>query len=283
LTQGARRLVLKAADQADLARAIVRLERSNLVVQLADHVGAPVNKLVRTLPRRAQDKVEAAVHRALLGCAHVAIRSLDQAPAKPANLAPKLFAGIAGGISGFAGLAALPIELPITTTNMLRAIAAIARAEGENLADPTTQMACLEVFALGRRGGGIAVEAGYYALRATLARTTGEVAAHLLQRGSAEEATPVLMRLVTEIAGRYGVVVSDRVAASAVPVLGALGGATINWIFMDYFQEIARGHFTMRRLERIHGEQPIQDLYHEVVRRLAAKQAQARSNAKRKR
>ncbi len=288
MTQGAPRLVLNAADQADLARAIVRLERSNLVVRLADFAGEPINKIVRALPHKAQHKVRTAVHRALLECAHVAIRSLDQVPArpalnKPANLAPKLIAGIAGGISGFAGLAALPIELPITTTNMLRAIAAIARAEGEDLADPATQMACLEVFALGRRGGSIAIEAGYYALRAMLARTTGEVAAHLVQRGTAEEATPVLMRLVTEIAGRYGVVVSDRAAAGAIPVLGALGGATINWIFMDYFQEIARGHFTMRRLERIHGEQKIQDLYHEVVRRLAARQAAAKSSTKKPR
>lgn len=278
MTQGAPRLVLNAADQADLARAIVRLERSNLVVRLGDFAGEPINKIVRALPQSAQNKVQAAVHRALFECAHVAIRSLDQAPAKPAKLAPKLIAGVAGGLSGFAGLAALPIELPITTTNMLRAIAAIARAEGEDLADPATQMACLEVFALGRRGSGIAVEAGYYALRAMLARTTGEVAAHLVQRGTAEEAAPALMRLVTEIAGRYGVVVSDRAAAGAIPVLGALGGATINWIFMDYFQEIARGHFTMRRLERIHGEQAIQDLYHEVVRRLAEKQKRKKAN-----
>jgi hypothetical protein len=277
LTPGAPRLVLNAADQADLARAIVRLERSNLVIRLADYAGEPINKIVRALPEATQRKVQAAVHRALLECAHVAIRSLDQPAAKrasnkPPKLAPKLIAGIAGGISGFAGLAALPIELPITTTNMLRAIAAIARAEGESLADPATQMACLEVFALGRRGGGVAVEAGYYALRAMLARTTGDAVTHLMQRGTAEEATPALMRLVTDIAGRYGVVVSDRAAASAVPVLGALGGATINWIFMDYFQEVARGHFTMRRLERVYGQQPIQDLYHEVVRRLAAKQ-----------
>jgi hypothetical protein len=281
LTLGAPRLVLNAADQADLARAIVRLERSNLVIRLADYAGEPINKIVKALPEAAQRKVQAAVRRALLECAHVAIRSLDQTSAQPAKLAPKLIAGVAGGISGFAGLAALPIELPITTTNMLRAIAAIARAEGEDLKDPATQMACLEVFALGRRGRNPAVEAGYYALRAMLARTTGDAVAHLMQRGTAEEATPALMRLVTEIAGRYGVVVSDRAAASAVPVLGAIGGATINWIFMDYFQEVARGHFTMRRLERIHGEDAIQDLYHEVVRRLAQKKRADWANASR--
>jgi hypothetical protein len=267
-------LTLSAADQAALAKAIVRLERSNLVIRLADYAGQPISRVMRALPKGAQDKVQAAVHRALLEGMRVTVKSLDRpAPAEPANLAPKVIAGVAGGISGFAGLAALPIELPITTVNMLRAIAAIARAEGESLADRETQMACLEVFALGHRGGGIAMEAGYYALRTMLAKTTGEAVTHLLQRGAAEEMAPALVRLVSEIAARYGLIVSDRAAASAIPVLGALGGATINWVFMDYFQEVARGHFTMRRLERAYGAESIRELYHEVVRRLAAKQA----------
>ena len=267
-------LALSPADQAALAKAIVRLERSNLVIRLADYAGQPINRVMRALPQATQDKVQGSVHRALLECMRVTVKSLDRAaPAAPANLAPKVIAGLAGGISGFAGLVALPIELPITTVNMLRAIAAIACAEGESLADRETQMACLEVFALGHRGGGIAMEAGYYALRTMLAKTTGDAVAHLLQRGAAEEMAPALIRLVSEIAARYGLIVSDRAAASAIPVLGALGGATINWVFMDYFQEVARGHFTMRRLERAYGAELIRELYHEVVRRLAAKQA----------
>ncbi len=42
-------------------------------------------------------------------------------------------AGVTGGVSGFFGLAALPVELPVTTTLMLRAIADIARHNGEDL------------------------------------------------------------------------------------------------------------------------------------------------------
>ncbi|MGB8278978.1 MAG: EcsC family protein [Methylovirgula sp.] len=229
------------------------------------------------LPPAANDKIQAAVHLALLHSIRMAVRSLDsnasaRPSARPSGFAPKLIAGLAGGVSGFAGLAALPIELPITTTNMLRAIADIARAEGESLASRDTQMACLEVFALGHRGGGLGSEAGYYALRTMLAKATGDAVRYLLQRGAAEEAAPVLARFVGEIAARYGVIVSDRAAASALPVLGALGGATVNWIFMDYFQEVARGHFTMRRVERDYGAEPIQECYQEVVRRLALKQ-----------
>ena len=67
--------------------------------------------------------------------------------------------------------------------------------------------------------------------------------------------------LVTEVAARFGVVVSERAAASAMPVLGALGGATINMIFMDHFQRIALAHFTIRSLERRYGVEIIRAHY----------------------
>ncbi len=36
------------------------------------------------------------------------------------------------------------------------------------------------------------------------------------------------MRFTAQIAARFGLVVSQKVAAQAVPVLGAVGGATVN-------------------------------------------------------
>jgi EcsC protein family len=259
-----------------LARAVLRLERGNFAVRLADYAGHPINRVLNALPSFANEKIRGAVHVAMLRCLGVAIRSLEKTPAgRPSNFGPKVVSGLTGGLSGFLGLAALPVELPITTTNMLRAIAAVARAEGEDLRDRNTQIACLEVFALGRRESGLGTESGYYALRALLARATSDAVGYLLQRGVVEETAPVMTRFVTEIATRYGFVVSERAAASAVPLLGAIGGATINWIFMDYFQEMARGHFAIRRLERRYGAEPVQVLYQEVARRLAAKRKKA--------
>ena len=52
---------------------------------------------------------------------------------------------------------------------------------------------------------------------------------------------------------RFGLVVSDKVAAGALPILGAVGGATVNVIFMDHFQRVAQAHFALRRLERTYG------------------------------
>jgi hypothetical protein len=61
------------------------------------------------------------------------------------------------------------------------------------------------------------------------------------------------VRLVSQIATRFGVVVSEKLAAQAAPVIGAFGGAAVNLAFVEHFQTIARGHFTVRRLERAHG------------------------------
>ena len=50
-------------------------------------------------------------------------------------------------------------------------------------------------------------------------------------------------------------------AAQAIPVIGAVGGAAVNYAFTEYFQDMTRGHFIMRRLERAYGEEIIQAEY----------------------
>src|SRR5262249_60302091 len=81
------------------------------------------------------------------------------------------------------------------------------------------------------------LDVGYYASRALLTRLTQDASALLLERGVANAAsTTVVSSFVTEIASRFGFVASERAAASAVPVLGAVGGATVNMIFMNDFR-----------------------------------------------
>ena len=56
-------------------------------------------------------------------------------------------------------------------------------------------------------------------------------------------------------------VVSQKAAAQAIPLIGAAGGALINLAFVDHFQDMARGHFIVRRLERLYGEDIVQAEY----------------------
>ena len=59
---------------------------------------------------------------------------------------------------------------------------------------------------------------------------------------------------------------TQKVAAQALPVIGALGGAAVNYAFMEHFQDVARGHFTVRRLERTYGKELVRREYERINR-----------------
>jgi hypothetical protein len=149
---------------------------------------------------------------------------------------------------------------------MLRAIAAIARHHGEDLTTLEARLACLQVFALGARGAtAVRGDLGYFAARALMTRLSGNAAAYIVERGAAELSGAMVSGLMAEIVSRVSIVVSDRVAASALPVVGAVGGATVNVVFMNHFQQVAQGHFTIRRLEREYGAETVRLHYAELA------------------
>ena len=112
---------------------------------------------------------------------------------------------------------------PISTVIMLRSIGDVARAEGEDLRDPETALSCLQVFALGGLKGEVdAANSGYFAVRGLLAKSVAEAARFIVDRGVVAEGGPVLVRLIARIASRFGVVVTQKLSAAAVPVIGAL-------------------------------------------------------------
>jgi hypothetical protein len=262
--------VLPPPQMKLLHEAVRRLEHRGFAAKLADYAGQPVAKVLRMVPRDASARFNKAVEAAMFKCLNAAIRSIEPgAKRRPAHRASSVLVGLSGGMSGFFGLAALPVELPVTTTLMLRAIADIARHYGEDLKTLEARLACMEVFALGsptdRASGGRHI--GYYASRVFLGRLTADTAALLLERGLASATAPVVGGLVSEVATRFGVVVTERSAASAMPVLGALGGATVNVMFMSHFQNIAQGHFAIRQLEREYGAAVVRRLYEEIAPR----------------
>ena len=101
----------------------------------------------------------------------------------------------------------------------------------------------------------------YFVVRGILAKSVTEAARFIAERGVVEEGSPVLVRLIAQVAARFGFVVSQKAAAQTIPVIGALGGAAVNYAFIDHFQSVARGHFTVRRLERMYGKDLIFTTY----------------------
>jgi hypothetical protein len=164
----------------------------------------------------------------------------------------------------------LPIELPISTVIMLRAIAEIARRAGEDLTTPDAALACIQVFALGARTAeSEGIESAYFAVRGLLAKSVSEAARYIADRGVLEEGAPVLVRLLTMVASRFGIVVTQKLAAQTIPVIGAVGGAAVNYTFIQHFQDTAAGHFAVRRLERIHGKETVREEYERLRARAA--------------
>ena len=80
-----------------------------------------------------------------------------------------------------------------------------------------------------------------------------------------KEAGKWLAKVVEKVAARFGVVVSEKFAAQAVPILGAVAGATLNTMFTDYYQDMARGHFIVKRLEQRYGFEPVRLAYQSLA------------------
>lgn len=257
-------MALTKSELAELRRAKEILEHPGIAVKLSALAASPVEKGMKMLPARWQAKVHRATEAALMRALDVAVRSLGtRRSARPRDRFHQLAAAASGAAGGAFGLPALTIELPVSTTLMLRSIADIAAAHGEDPRDMETRLACLSVFALGssRDSSDDDAETGYFAVRSALATAVSEASKHLAQKGLAKGGAPALVRLVALIGARFGVVVSEKAAAQAIPILGAAGGALVNTIFIGHYQDMARGHFAVRRLERLHGTLAVQEAY----------------------
>jgi hypothetical protein len=251
------------ADVAQLKAAKLLLESPRLAAKISNVVGAPIEKGLDMLPKDWGTVVNDATRKAIETALKVALWTIkDGAATPPSNWWHKLAAGASGAAGGAFGLAALAIELPISTTIMLRSIADIARSEGEDLTAADAQLECVQVLALGGNSkSDDGADIGYFAARAAMAKAVSEAVAHLAAQGMSQHGSTALLRLIAVVAARFSIVVSEKAAAQAVPLVGAIGGAVINTLFIDHFQDMARGHFIVRRLERLHGAEAVKRLY----------------------
>ncbi len=256
-------MTLRLEDQEALERAFTLLEHPSFAAKVTNLIGTPMEKALSVLPDNWTDKLMTSTKGALSRALDVAVATLNyQHAGEASNTSHKVLTSISGALGGAFGLGGLAVELPISTTIMLRSIADIARSEGENILDVETKLSCLEVFALGGPAqSDDGSETGYFAVRTALGAAVTEAAKYITERGMAETGAPGLVRLVTQIASRYSIQVSEKAAAQAIPIIGAAGGATINLLFINHFQDVARGHFTVRRLERIYDPEIVKSAY----------------------
>ena len=252
-----------ADELRDLRLAKSLLENRSFAIKLSNLLGSPIDAGFALLPKRWSGTISRAANAALFKALEVAVATTGKKTVKAgSNRWHKILAGASGGVGGAFGLAALTVELPISTTIMLRSIVEIARSEGHDVRDWATKVSCLEVFALGgSKRAAHPAETPYWVTRLALSQTMSDAATHLAQKGAVERTAPALVRFVSAVGSRFGVMISEEVAAKALPVIGAVGGGVINVIFMNHFQQMARGHFIILRLEKIYGQETVKEQY----------------------
>ncbi len=259
------------ADLATLKAAYKQLENPSLAIRISSALGMPVEAVSREIGKRAPAAVVEVVskssHKALEIVLQSSMRSLRDG--QQAKARPRLHTAAAmttGAVAGFFGIETLIVELPVTTGIMFRSIADIARAEGESPKDPETLLNCMQVFALGSRTSDKddAAETSYYGVRIALSKAVTDALQYVASHGMGSASAPALLRLVSAIAARFGVVVTQKAMAQTIPVIGAIGGGLVNTIFISHFQDMARAHFAIRRLERQHGADEVQQAYLEM-------------------
>jgi hypothetical protein len=183
---------------------------------------------------------------------------------------------------------------------MLRSIVMIAIMEGEDINPLGARLECINVFALGdSTTPREPANSGYYATRATLAKSINapmleNAQKALLSRTNniqagvaswlAKERVPgavgkiaqselsvtisqSLTKFVDQIALRFSPVVTEKLAAQTAPFAGAGAGALFNYVFINHYQNMARGHFIVRRLERKYGPDIVMQAYEKAKRK----------------
>ncbi|OGF64145.1 MAG: peptidase [Candidatus Fischerbacteria bacterium RBG_13_37_8] len=260
---------MKPEDRKRLELAVDLLENPSWAARITNFIGMPVEWAIKKLPDSAGATISKATTAAIKKAIIFAVSTMSHRYRGPASTWwHKSSVALSGGVGGFFGLPGLIIDLPISTVLIMRSIADIARSEGENISSVDTQLSCLYVFALGgRKPTDDAVETAYYGIRTALAKAISEASEFIARKGLIEEGAPVIVRLIARIAARFDLVVTEKVAAAMVPIIGAVGGATINLLFIKHFQSMARGHFIIRSLERQYGQEFVRQQYEAVAGR----------------
>ena len=231
-------------------------------MKLVNKLGVPIGKVLSALPEKWKPTINEAIQKTMISVIKLLnITFQNKSYHHSSPIWHKVAVAATGGVGGFFGLTALPIELPASTWIMIRSIMDIAKEQGANMSDPSDILACIEVLALG--GGSSAGEAAteYYAVRNLFAKALQEAAEFITQKGFTEEGAPALVKYITQVMSRFGVMISEEAALKWVPFVSAFTGSSINLVFITHFQNMARGHFTIRSLEKKYGAESVKRYY----------------------
>ena len=241
--------------EARVAELALRQHRAGgVLMRLVNAAGSQLEDGMKILSKPVRDQVEGAIRTGLMRSYEAAARTREGAFASRigSDRAHRVLASLSGALGGVGGLATAIAELPVATTVIFRAVQGIAAQYGEDPTSAETRIECLRVFGSGGPGGH--PEDGL---------DTAFIGARLSITG------PTLNKLIARIAPKVGAVMTQKLAAKAVPVIGAVAGAGTNYAFMTYYVELAHVHFGLRKLAREHGEAAVAEAFHHALSALS--------------
>ncbi len=268
--------ILDDADLDALKLAKSSIKNLGVVMDSLNKVGDKIESAIKTLPESQQKWLAKKVSNILFKILKGNISTIDRGKSFKNSSDSKYkilvsASGVGSGLFGSFNLIGATVfvsELYYSTRIMLRSILDIASGEGEDINDYDTQLACIQVFALGGNPDeGHSAETAYYSTRFAMAAAVRGASTYLAKHGIAglgklmmTNANPVLM-MIGLIATRLSIQVSEKFVSRAVPIVGAIGGGALNFVYIDHFQKMAKSHFTIRRLERKYGQSVVKTAY----------------------
>ncbi|WJS84002.1 EcsC family protein [Paracoccus sp. TOH] len=207
------------------------LEAGGVAMELLTAIGGKAEGLIERLPQSVRGRMDRITLAALNRAFDAASRSRGMLRDR-GDLFNRLLSTTSGAVGGLAGIGGAALELPVTVTLLLRAIMDIASEHGFDPASDAARHEALHIFAsAGPLSDDDGTDLGLLTARMTI---TG----HTVQA------------LIGRVAPRLSASLAQKLAAQTVPVLGAFAGATINYHFTRYYQELARVHFGLLRLSQ---------------------------------
>lgn len=260
---------LSPEDAIVLQNAKRNMEQIGWAMKGLNKMGNLIESRIQLLPQKQQKWLQQISYNVLHTIVKTNLFSMKNTRANtvPSNMIYKALVTSSGALGGALGATAFVVDLTVATKLMMRSIMDIARSEGEDLNELDTQLACLQVFALGgKTKHDDSLDTGYYATRVAMSSTVKgatKVSSKAIASVLKGTGNPIL-RMVAIVASRFSVQVSEKFVAQAIPIIGALGGASINLAFIQHFQNMAHAHFSIRRLERKYGESLVRENYESV-------------------
>ncbi|MGR3636201.1 MAG: EcsC family protein [Shimia sp.] len=228
---------------------------SGLGIKVLGLLGLPVSGLISSLPKEVQNGLGSGTGLALTQAVKLADGSRGVFKDKPDWVNASLTAAL-GAAGGFGGVTSALAELPVTVTVLLRAIQAVSVQHGFDPSQDSVRFDCLQVLAA---NGPFTADEG--ADLSMLEQRAG------LAMGGAGWIKAVIVPRLAPVLGQ-------KLAAQAVPVIGAAMGAATNYAYTSYYQDIAHVHFGLRKLA-IDADVPSDELVAGMLKRLEGSESDA--------